>query len=291
MLALLIAMTLAQPRPVKVQQDGVTLGQGWIGTINCSGTGIACTRNAATGVATVEVTGGSGGGGLSDGGGVGADVPVVTYSASSELTAERVLSAGQYTAIDIATAGQAQIDWVHGLTCSSGQALTSSGTTAMACTSTLTASDVACAGTCVADSEIAAVSGSKVSKVAQAYAADASITTQALDHDPTACGAGEYVTDISAAGVLTCATPAGGGSANYASGSLVFDGGYDMTANVTAAWATGSSSIICGPMGEEASVEGLNVTPLVLSSGSFTVRGEPRTGKHAGSLSFVCTGL
>ena len=140
---------------------------------------------------------------------------------------------------------------------------------------------------------LSASGGSGGGKVAEAYAADASITAQAFDHDPASCSVGQYVTDLSASGVLTCSTPSGGGggSANYSTGSLVFDGGYDMTASVTAAWATGSSSIICGPMGEEASVEGLVVTPLVLSSGSFTVRGEPRNGKHSGSLSFVCTGL
>lgn len=34
-------------------------------------------------------------------------------------------------------------------------------------------------------------------------------TASALASDPTACGAGAYVTDISAAGVLTCSTPPG----------------------------------------------------------------------------------
>jgi hypothetical protein len=130
-------------------------------------------------------------------------------------------------------------------------------------------------------------------KVAEAYAADAAITAQEFDHDPAACAVGQYVSDISPAGVLTCSTPSGGGgggSANYSSGVLSFDGGYDAVSTVTAAWATGSSSVICGPVGEEASVEGLAVVPLVLSSGSFTVRGEPRTGTHSGNLSFVCTG-
>ena len=143
--------------------------------------------------------------------------------------------------------------------------------------------------TCAIDGGIlflSATGGGASGKVAEAYMADASITAEYL---PITCGAGQFITCTGTA--CSCATPSGGGgSANYSSGVLAFDGGYDATATVTAAWATGSSSIICGPMGEEASVEGLNVTPLALSAGSFTVRGEPRTGKHSGSLSFVCTG-
>lgn len=46
--------------------------------------------------------------------------------------------------------------------CSTGQAVTSTGS-AFVCTSTLTASDVACSGACVSDSEISAVGGGKVS--------------------------------------------------------------------------------------------------------------------------------
>lgn len=133
---------------------------------------------------------------------------------------------------------------------------------------------------------LSAAGGGSSGKVAEAYAADAAITAEYL---PITCGAGQFITCTGTA--CSCATPSGGGgSANYSSGVLTFDGGYDAVATVTAAWATGSSSVICGPMGEEASVEGLVVTPLVLSSGSFTVRGEPRNGKHSGSLAFVCTG-
>lgn len=47
------------------------------------------------------------------------------------------------------------------LTCSAGQALTSNGTL-YACTSTLTASDVVCSGTCVSDAEILAVATTKL---------------------------------------------------------------------------------------------------------------------------------
>lgn len=166
--------------------------------------------------------------------------------------------------------------------------------------------------TCAIDGGIlflsAASGGSGGGKVAEAYMADASITAQVAtvartayaadasvyavqaQYLPITCAPGQFITCTGTS--CSCATPSGGGgSANYLSGVLTFDGGYDSTTTVTAAWATGSSSVICGPVGEEASLEGLNVTPLVLSSGSFTVRGEPRTGRHSGSLSFVCTGL
>ena len=63
-IALLLALTLSQTaRPVKVQDEGVLLGSGWINTINCSGAGITCTRDAVSGTATLTVTSGGGGGG------------------------------------------------------------------------------------------------------------------------------------------------------------------------------------------------------------------------------------
>jgi len=195
MLTLLVALAASQ---VLIKDEGTT--QGWAKTLNCSGSGVTCTVDAPSRTATIEVTTG-------EGGGLPGTIPAVTYTTSSDLSAERVLSAGNYTTVDLGTAAQAQVDWAHGLTCSAGQALTSSGTTAMACTSTLTASDLACAGTCVADAEIAAVAGAKVSgTVANATLA---ATATALAADPSACAAGSYVTDITAAGVLTCSAPAG----------------------------------------------------------------------------------
>ena len=91
--------------------------------------------------------------------------------------------------------------------------------------------------------------------------------------------------------LLSSSGGGGGGSVNTASGSVVFDGGtLDARATVTAAWATGSSVITCVPTGEEASVEGLVVTVLSKSAGSFVVRAEPRNGTHWGSLPFECIG-
>jgi hypothetical protein len=158
MLTALLFASLGQLNPtVKAQQDGVLLGTyGWWATLNCVSP-VTCTRYPATGVLDITSSGG--------GGGAPTTAEYVTYAANASLSAERVLSAGNYTVIDLGTAAQAQVDWSHGLTCSAGQVLTSASTTTMACTSTITASDVACAGTCIADAEIAAVAASKVTGV------------------------------------------------------------------------------------------------------------------------------
>jgi hypothetical protein len=179
--------------------EGSGLGGGGVGAITIVG-GAAIPTCSAGQVVTADggvfscVTPAGGSGGAPVDGGY-----VVWSSVGS--TNERVLSAGNYTVVDTGTAGQAQVDWTHGLSCSAGQALTTSGSTAMVCTSTLTASDLVCSGTCVGDAEIAAVSGAKVS--------GAVATATALAANPTACTAGQYVSDIAADGALTCGTPAG----------------------------------------------------------------------------------
>lgn len=88
-------------------------------------------------------------------------------------------------------------------------------------------------------------------------------------------------------------TPSGGGGVggNFVSDTVTFAAGkYDATKTVTAAWATAGSAIVCAADGEEASVEGLVVTVISKTSGSFVVRAEPRNGKHTGALPFTCTG-
>ncbi len=91
--------------------------------------------------------------------------------------------------------------------------------------------------------------------------------------------------------LLSSSGGGGGGSVNTASGSASFDGGsLDAYTTVTAAWASGSSVIVCRPTGEESSVEGAQTTVISQSAGSFVVRTEPRNGTHWGSLPFVCIG-
>jgi hypothetical protein len=89
---------------------------------------------------------------------------------------------------------------------------------------------------------------------------------------------------------LSAASGGSGGSANYSTGTLAFDGGYDAVAEVVAAWASPASSVICAPVGEEASVEGMRITTISTTTGSFMVRGAPAQGRHSGALIFVCTG-
>lgn len=189
---LTLLLTLATAQAISIRDEGVA--QSWARTVNCTGSGLTCTVDASTRTATFSVSGG--------GGGVPDTIPVITYASSTDLSSERVLMAGNYTAIDLNTAAQAQVDWAHGLTCSAGQALTSSGTTALACTATLTASDVACAGTCIADAEIAAVAGGKVAGAVGSATLAASAT--ALAADPADCTAGQYAKSIAASGALTC---------------------------------------------------------------------------------------
>lgn len=104
--------------------------------------------------------------------------------------------------------------------------------------------------------------------------------------------AGTNITlDTATPGQLIVNASGGGGSVNTATGTASFDGGSkDAYTTVTAAWASGSSVITCTPTGEEASVEGLVVTVLSKSAGSFTVRAEPRNGTHWGALPFECIG-
>ena len=145
--SLLALPAVAQSR-VELRDEGAS--QGYVSVIDCVGSSITCARTRSTG--TFTITGGGGGGGLPDGGGVGADIPVITWQAWGDLTNEAVLAAGTNISLQ-RDAGSMYI----GVT----------GTVPAATTATQLAAD------------------------------------------PTACSAGSYVSDISAAGVLTCSTPPG----------------------------------------------------------------------------------
>lgn len=147
-LALVAALAVAQSPmysdyPWGLLQNGVDQGPVW--NLNCISPGLACSVDGGNGTINVNVAGG--GGALSDAG-------FVTWYADPGLSNERVLSNGNYTAVDFATAGEAQVDWAHGLTCTSGQAITTASTSTLQCTSTITASDLNCSG-CVSDAELA----------------------------------------------------------------------------------------------------------------------------------------
>lgn len=82
----------------------------------------------------------------------------------------------------------------------------------------------------------------------------------------------------------------GGGSANFVSDAFTFADSSDALKTVTAAWATPASNIMCGPLGEEESVEDLRVTAISRASGSFVARGYVPVGRHTGTMNFRCTG-
>lgn len=145
----LVAVSVAAQSPMYsdypwgLVQNGVDQGPVW--NLNCISPGLACSVDGGNGTVSVNVAGG---------GGALADAGFITWYADPGLSNERVLSAGNYTVADYGTAGQAQVDWQHGLTCSSGQALTTASTSTLQCTSTITASDLNCSG-CVSDAELA----------------------------------------------------------------------------------------------------------------------------------------
>ena len=84
--------------------------------------------------------------------------------------------------------------------------------------------------------------------------------------------------------------PGGGGGGNFVGDTITFAGKSDATKTVTAAWATGTSNILCTPLSEEGSVEGLQLVVTSRAAGSFTVRGYVLQGTHTGDLTFNCTG-
>jgi hypothetical protein len=208
-MSLILSLVLAQAfspgsglnlntQAIESRQDGVRLKATRQWAIDCR-SNMTCSVDGGTLYLSAASSGGVGGGVGSADGGTAAPLgaPFVTWQADATLTASRKLSAGNYTAVDNLTPGESQIDWAHGLTCSAGQSITSSGTAALVCTSTITASDLACSGTCVADAEIVGISGSKVSGTVP--------SATALASDPADCSAGQYATTIAASGALTCA--------------------------------------------------------------------------------------
>lgn len=108
-----------------VQDEGVSLTART--SIDFVGAGVTCTDTGAKTSCSIP------GGGAGSGPPVDAGFIVWSASASTGSTNERVLSAGNYTAVNTATAGEVRVNWTHGLTCTASQALTSNGADAMQC--------------------------------------------------------------------------------------------------------------------------------------------------------------
>lgn len=191
----IVLMMLSQYAGVDMRNEGTSVGRARF--LDCTGSGIDCYVDG--GVGYVSVAGGAGGGsggapttatyitqtpdstlsaeqalsGLASGVMLNTTTTgVVTIYTGTSCTNQfmRQLSAsGLATCASVALAADVSGTLPQGnggtgagaLTCSSGQALSSNGS-AYSCTSTLTASDVACAGACIADAEIAAVATTKL---------------------------------------------------------------------------------------------------------------------------------
>jgi hypothetical protein len=292
-----------------LKQDGTRVGSAR--DIDCS-TNMTCSVSGNT--ATLTCAGGGGGGGAPT------TAEYITYASNASLSAERVLSAGNYTSVDLGTAAQAQVDWAHGLTCSSGQALTSSGTSAMVCTSTLTASDVQCSGTCVADSEIAAMAASKLTGTVAVTKGGTGVATVAANQvlvgtaaDTVAAKTVPSCSDPTTSKVLyndatqtwSCGTDqTGSGGSNVVEVEVDFGSGGNDTASTTVtgqAWVTATSKILCTPTmfattdraegAEDILIEDLDVaTHTRVASTGFTVTAHAGQGITFGKFIFHCTG-
>lgn len=158
-----------------------------------------------------------------------------------------------------------------GITCTrSGSTLTITGTTGGGAPSV----------TCAADEALTwnGAAYSCISKVRAAFMADAGITAQTatqLASDPTACSAGQYVTDISAAGALTCSTPPGTGVTSVSGSTFVSSSG--GTTPAVSLSATGTPSATTYLRGDNTwatpsgSGSGPNVGQFTVSFGNGTV--------------------
>lgn len=135
----------------------------------------------------------------------------------------------------------------------------------------LTAVDLVCAGTCVADAEIAAVSGAKVS--------GAVATATALASNPTDCGANQFANAIDASGNLACAAPAGGGPTVLAA---------DVPCAVSASYCA-----IFSVTPQASKFHRLNFRLIMTNSGATTVglQFRVRSADAVGSCWFVHPGI
>ena len=115
-------------------------------------------------------------------------------------------------------------------------------------------------------------------QVPAAYAADASVTAVQLAADPTACGAGTYVSDISATGALTCSTPPGTYALPDATSSVT--GGVRLTGDLS---GTATSPAV---VDDSHAHTGTTISALDTSDITTGTLPQARGGTGAGSL--VC---
>lgn len=251
MSALLVLLALGQSlnvTPIEVRQNGVRLPTRQRQYVIDCRTNVTCAVDGGT--LYVSAASGGSGGSSYDGGKVGE-----AFMADASITAQ---VAG--TAFSSDASYSAQVALV-------AQAAYSADASVYAVVATTAGSAYS------ADAAYFA----QVATVAQvAFSADASVYSAAFDHDPAACTVGQYVTDISAAGVLTCSTPSGGGggggppwSVNRADAQVVLTGAGIFSQTVAATWITSASHAMCQVLGTDDA--GLTVEVISLASARVTV--------------------
>lgn len=115
-------------------------------------------------------------------------------------------------------------------TCSAGSVAVSYNGSSWTCVSSI--SEATTAGS--------ATTATTCSTASTATSATSATTASALASDPTACAAGSYVTDMSAAGVLTCATPAVPATTMLASDYTTTN----SKANTGLGWTVGAGKVV-----------------------------------------------
>jgi len=190
MLSLLLIAVLSQGRAA-----GSTCTQGSVmwcavdGTYSGSTAGNAgeCLKSGGAGAPTWGDCSTGGGGAPTDG-------EYVTYSANASLSAERVLTDGTNTTVDLSVAGQAKVN-VSGTVANATLASTATA---------LAANPTDCGANQYANA-IAANGNLTCAGITGGQVTGAVATATALAANPAACSAGQYVNDVAADGTLACA--------------------------------------------------------------------------------------
>lgn len=200
-----------------------------------------------------------------------ASASYLTATAEAGLTGERVATDTTNICWDFSVGSQAKANvcgtvaqslggtGAGALTCGAGQALTSNGT-AQSCTGTITASDLVCAGTCVADGELA----SNYSGVG-------------------ACGANTWASTLNDNAPPTCTQPAFSNLSGSASDSQIPDTiSIDWTG--LQSYPTGCTNQFVRTIGDTLTCESVSLTADV--TGTLP---QARGGTGAGAL--TCTNV
>lgn len=246
-LALLLSLSLGQ---MTLFDEGVQLGP--VKRINCVGAGVVCTL-AATGSSTGVLTVAGGG----PGGGAPTTAPFITFEATADLSAERVLANGTNTTIDQATPGQVKVNF--------------SGT--------------------IGDSSISALATSKLTgtvtnaQLASSYSGIGS------------CPAGQYVTRTNANAAPTCEAPAGGSGNYVEATVTMVDGMGQATVAAAWVGASSriTCTPVLDPGTTDVNPDVVQMAMLTYATGtrvvatSFDLRAVSATGAN-GDFKFSCTG-